>query len=188
MLAAKHAWPLVQTDIDWFVKNSSSKKIYLTQVILLYIFSGESHLPVRQNGWPSISYPGVKPNSRLAVSNVQNEQVSRAWTCIKCFATLTLNFRITIHYWTKIVNTSNPYQGVELGGSHISIPITRSLVMASMAMTASWNSRLARRHLARIVFPLTYIENWFRYVPPLKRKPKNSNLSWRWKFERIWRE
>jgi len=47
---ARNAWPIVQTDLDWFVKNGQNKKIYLTQ-----------------NGWPSTSYPGVMPNSPLAV-------------------------------------------------------------------------------------------------------------------------
>ncbi len=45
--------------------------------------------------------------------------------------------------------------------------------MASMAMTASSNSRLARKHLAKILFLHTYIENRLSLCFPLMRKPKN---------------
>ncbi|KAF8629950.1 hypothetical protein AX17_005516 [Amanita inopinata Kibby_2008] len=53
---AKKAWPLVKNDLEWFVKHSSGKKIYLSE-----------------NGWPSVTSPGVQPNSRNAVANVRNE-------------------------------------------------------------------------------------------------------------------
>ncbi|KAF8333886.1 glycoside hydrolase superfamily [Amanita rubescens] len=51
------SWPLVMNDLNWFMKNSNGKKIYLTE-----------------NGWPSTTYPGVEPNSFRAVANVANEQ------------------------------------------------------------------------------------------------------------------
>nr|GAT52508.1 b-(1-6) glucan synthase [Mycena chlorophos] len=54
---ASESWPLVQDDLDWFVDHGEGKKIYLTE-----------------NGWPSTTYPGVEPNSPLAVANVENEQ------------------------------------------------------------------------------------------------------------------
>ncbi|KAF8813502.1 hypothetical protein BYT27DRAFT_7220417 [Phlegmacium glaucopus] len=53
---ASNSWPIVTTDIDWFVNNGQNKKIYLSQ-----------------NGWPSVTYQGVEPNSPSAVANVQNE-------------------------------------------------------------------------------------------------------------------
>ncbi|KAJ7116579.1 glycoside hydrolase superfamily [Mycena epipterygia] len=53
---AKNSWPLVLTDLDWFVNNGEGKKIYLTE-----------------NGWPSVTSDGVQPNSPSAVANVQNE-------------------------------------------------------------------------------------------------------------------
>ncbi|KIM39249.1 glycoside hydrolase family 17 protein [Hebeloma cylindrosporum] len=53
---AKESWPLVESDLNWFVSNGLGKKIYLSQ-----------------NGWPSTTYPGVEPNSAKAVANVQNE-------------------------------------------------------------------------------------------------------------------
>ncbi|KXN87211.1 hypothetical protein AN958_08601 [Leucoagaricus sp. SymC.cos] len=54
---AKRAWPLVERDMNWFIKNGQGKKIYLSE-----------------NGWPSTTYPGVEPNSPNAVANVQNER------------------------------------------------------------------------------------------------------------------
>ncbi|KAJ6596040.1 glycoside hydrolase superfamily [Mycena sp. CBHHK59/15] len=53
---AKNSWPIVLTDLDWFVDNGEGKKIYLTE-----------------NGWPSVTSDGVQPNSPSAVANVQNE-------------------------------------------------------------------------------------------------------------------
>ncbi|KAK0493207.1 hypothetical protein EDD18DRAFT_1310725 [Armillaria luteobubalina] len=57
--AAGTSWPLVVNDLNWFTANASGKKIYLSQ-----------------NGWPSVTYQGVMPNSANAVADVQNESVS----------------------------------------------------------------------------------------------------------------
>ncbi|KAF6759827.1 B-(1-6) glucan synthase [Ephemerocybe angulata] len=54
---AKNSWPIVMTDLNWFLNNAGGKKIYLSQ-----------------NGWPSVTSSGVQPNSPNAVANVQNEQ------------------------------------------------------------------------------------------------------------------
>ncbi|KAJ3562847.1 hypothetical protein NP233_g9320 [Leucocoprinus birnbaumii] len=54
---ARNAWPLVQRDLNWFVQNGQGKKIHLSE-----------------NGWPSKTYPGVQPNSKKAVANIQNER------------------------------------------------------------------------------------------------------------------
>ncbi|KAJ3516518.1 hypothetical protein NLJ89_g1076 [Agrocybe chaxingu] len=54
---ASKSWPIVQNDINWFVNNGQGKKIYLSQ-----------------NGWPSVTYPGVEPNSPSAVADVANER------------------------------------------------------------------------------------------------------------------
>jgi len=35
MEIAKKSWPLVETDLNWFVSNGLGKKIYLSQVRLL---------------------------------------------------------------------------------------------------------------------------------------------------------
>ncbi|KAJ6468303.1 glycoside hydrolase superfamily [Mycena sanguinolenta] len=53
---ANKAWPIVLTDLNWFIANGEGKKIYLTE-----------------NGWPSVTSDGVQPNSPSAVANVQNE-------------------------------------------------------------------------------------------------------------------
>ncbi|KAJ7328697.1 glycoside hydrolase superfamily [Mycena albidolilacea] len=53
---ANKAWPIVLTDLNWFIDNGQGKKIYLTE-----------------NGWPSVTSDGVQPNSPSAVANVQNE-------------------------------------------------------------------------------------------------------------------
>ncbi|KAJ7760637.1 glycoside hydrolase superfamily [Mycena maculata] len=52
-----NSWPLVLTDLDWFVANGQGKKIYLTE-----------------NGWPSVTSDGVQPNSKSAVASVSSEQ------------------------------------------------------------------------------------------------------------------
>ncbi|KAF8645871.1 hypothetical protein AX16_007529 [Volvariella volvacea WC 439] len=54
---ASKSWPIVQADLDWFINNGKGKKIYLSE-----------------NGWPSVTYDGVEPNSPDAVANVQNER------------------------------------------------------------------------------------------------------------------
>ncbi|KAJ7082856.1 glycoside hydrolase superfamily [Mycena belliarum] len=46
---ASESWPIVLTDLDWFVNNGQGKKIYLSE-----------------NGWPSVTSEGVQPNSPLA--------------------------------------------------------------------------------------------------------------------------
>lgn len=53
---ARNSWPLVMNDLGWFLKNAGGKKIYLSE-----------------NGWPSVTSSGVRPNSHYAVANVQNE-------------------------------------------------------------------------------------------------------------------
>ncbi|KAJ7220285.1 B-(1-6) glucan synthase [Mycena pura] len=53
---ANNSFPLVLTDLDWFIDNGEGKKIYFTE-----------------NGWPSVTSSGVQPNSPSAVANVQNE-------------------------------------------------------------------------------------------------------------------
>ncbi|KAF7327377.1 B-(1-6) glucan synthase [Mycena kentingensis (nom. inval.)] len=53
---ANKSWPLVQSDLNWFLDNGGGKKIYFSQ-----------------NGWPSVTSDGVQPNSPSAVANVQNE-------------------------------------------------------------------------------------------------------------------
>jgi exo-beta-1,3-glucanase (GH17 family) len=55
---ANQAWPIVLTDLDWFINNGLGKKIWLTE-----------------NGWPSVTSPSVQPNSPKAVADVPNEQV-----------------------------------------------------------------------------------------------------------------
>ncbi|KAF9007458.1 B-(1-6) glucan synthase [Cyathus striatus] len=54
---ANNSWPIVLTDLNWFVDNGAGKKIYLSE-----------------NGWPSVTSDGVQPNSPSAVANVQNEK------------------------------------------------------------------------------------------------------------------
>ncbi|KAG1777729.1 glycoside hydrolase superfamily [Suillus placidus] len=51
------AWPLVQTDMNWFIQHGNGKKMYFDE-----------------NGWPSVTSSGVQPNSILAQSSVANEE------------------------------------------------------------------------------------------------------------------
>jgi len=51
------SWPIVETDLNWFIDHGLGKKIILSE-----------------NGWPSKTYSGVKPNSPNAVANVHNEE------------------------------------------------------------------------------------------------------------------
>lgn len=75
---ASKAWPLVQADLTWWIANGEKKKIYLTEVryLLLGVIPRWYLCTTLQNGWPSVSYSGVEPNSAAAVANVQNEHVS----------------------------------------------------------------------------------------------------------------
>ncbi|KAF5342415.1 hypothetical protein D9611_001374 [Ephemerocybe angulata] len=75
--AAKNSWPIVMTDLNWFLNNAGGKKIYLSQVRNCRSnFPGITELTTKffQNGWPSVTSSGVQPNSPNAVANVQNEQ------------------------------------------------------------------------------------------------------------------
>ncbi|KAI0266830.1 glycoside hydrolase superfamily [Gloeopeniophorella convolvens] len=51
------AWPLVQADLNFFIKHGKGKKMYFDE-----------------NGWPSVESDGVQANSPHAVANVANEQ------------------------------------------------------------------------------------------------------------------
>ncbi|KIL65690.1 glycoside hydrolase family 17 protein [Amanita muscaria Koide BX008] len=53
---ARNSWPLIMQDLNWFMKNSNGKKIYLSE-----------------NGWPSSTSSNIQPNSANAVANVRNE-------------------------------------------------------------------------------------------------------------------
>ncbi|TFK54074.1 hypothetical protein OE88DRAFT_1624393 [Heliocybe sulcata] len=54
---ANNAWPLVLTDLDWFVEHGDGKKMYFDE-----------------NGWlSSATLPSQQPTSPYAVANVQNE-------------------------------------------------------------------------------------------------------------------
>ncbi|KNZ73371.1 hypothetical protein J132_07669 [Termitomyces sp. J132] len=55
---ANKSWPIVQSDLDYFISQGEGvKKIWFSE-----------------NGWPSVTSPGVQPNSPSAVANVQNEK------------------------------------------------------------------------------------------------------------------
>ncbi|KAN0090826.1 glycoside hydrolase family 17 protein [Tylopilus felleus] len=51
------AWPLVVTDMDWFIQNGNGKKMYFDE-----------------NGWPSVTSSSVQPNSPNAVASISSEQ------------------------------------------------------------------------------------------------------------------
>jgi len=54
---ANQSWPLVLTDLDWFIEHGDGKKMYFDE-----------------NGWPSVTSPSVQPNSPLAVADIPNEE------------------------------------------------------------------------------------------------------------------
>jgi len=58
-LAGDKAWPIVSADLDYFIEKGNGKKIWFSQ-----------------NGWPSVTSPGVQPNSPDAVADIANEAVS----------------------------------------------------------------------------------------------------------------
>ncbi len=73
---AKNAWPLVQTDLQWFIDHGNGKKMYFDEVGRSSNISVHVLSRVYQNGWPSVTSEGVQPNSPDAVANVANEKVS----------------------------------------------------------------------------------------------------------------
>jgi len=54
---ANNSWPLVLSDLNYFISQAQGKKIWFSE-----------------NGWPSKTSPGVQPNSPSAVADVQNEK------------------------------------------------------------------------------------------------------------------
>lgn len=50
---ANKSWPIVLTDLDWFIDNGEGKKIYLTEVSVVLNFSRQL-TNFTQNGWPSV--------------------------------------------------------------------------------------------------------------------------------------
>ena len=74
---ANESWPLVLNDLDWFIEHGNGKKMYFDEVWKVYSNSPVQMLMILpfQNGWPSVTSPSVQPNSPLAVSDVENEQV-----------------------------------------------------------------------------------------------------------------
>ena len=50
---------MVSADLDYFIEKGNGKKIWFSE-----------------NGWPSVTSPGVQPNSPNATANVENEAVS----------------------------------------------------------------------------------------------------------------
>jgi hypothetical protein len=57
-LVANNSWHDVVNDLDFFIDNGNGKKMYFDE-----------------NGWPSVTSPGVQNNSVNAVANVENEKV-----------------------------------------------------------------------------------------------------------------
>ncbi|KAI9442198.1 hypothetical protein H4582DRAFT_2054704 [Lactarius indigo] len=51
------AWGAVQSDLNFFIQYGNGKKMYFDE-----------------NGWPSVTSTGVKPQSKAAVASVSNEQ------------------------------------------------------------------------------------------------------------------
>jgi len=51
------AWPLVETDMNWFIQHGNGKKMYFDE-----------------NGWPSVTSPSVQPNGPGANASVSSEQ------------------------------------------------------------------------------------------------------------------
>ncbi|KAG2129837.1 glycoside hydrolase superfamily [Suillus bovinus] len=51
------AWPLLEIDMNWFIEHGNGKKMYFDE-----------------NGWPSVTSPGVQANSILAQCSVANEE------------------------------------------------------------------------------------------------------------------
>ncbi|KAI6030056.1 hypothetical protein EDC04DRAFT_2898701 [Pisolithus marmoratus] len=75
------AWPIVQQDINWFTHYGKSKKIYFSQkntmvavMDTLKEFISLTTIFSLQNGWPSVTSPGVEPNTPNAVASVSSEQ------------------------------------------------------------------------------------------------------------------
>lgn len=106
------AWPIVLTDLNWFVNNCGGKKIYLSEVsVVIPLRSTGLIFDLKQNGWPSTTYPGVEPNSPDAVADVQNEKVSKS----SAFEKHKVTSRSQLYY--KLLDDNCTYlKGVAGGG------------------------------------------------------------------------
>jgi len=65
----------VQKDLSWFVQRVNGRKIWFSQVDDRSSFARALFLIPTKNGWPSVTYPGVEPNSPDAVASVAQESV-----------------------------------------------------------------------------------------------------------------
>ncbi|KAK0196176.1 glycoside hydrolase superfamily [Armillaria mellea] len=92
---ASASWPIVLTDLDWFIENGEGKKIYLTE-----------------NGWPSVTSQGVQPNSLNAVADIQNESVSSL--CLPIM--YKLSFMFTLQDYYKLLDSKCAYLKTAAGG------------------------------------------------------------------------
>ena len=67
----------MKKDLDWFVQRVGGRKIWFSQVgdESFFIHHLFPLTPTIKNGWPSVTYPGVEPNSPNAVASVAEEAV-----------------------------------------------------------------------------------------------------------------
>lgn len=110
-ITGDQAWPLVLTDLNYFIDHGLGKKIILTE-----------------NGWPSEHYPGVEPNSPNAVSSVASEEVSHLFfeltPKVDCHES-----RRTTKSLTRTVQTSKQLRAVVSVGFGIYTGLVSSLLL-----------------------------------------------------------
>lgn len=76
LYSANKAWPLVTADLKWFIDHGHGKKMYMDEVSTFFSLDYlGTQTTALQNGWPSVTSDGVKPNSPDAVADIPNEQV-----------------------------------------------------------------------------------------------------------------
>jgi hypothetical protein len=108
------AWPLVEIDLNWFIAHGNGKKIYLDEVCLKWSYRLTLSLmrPTSQNGWPSVTSPGVQPNSVLAQPSVANEAVSQ----LEIYTATTRN--LVMASTTRLVKRNSPSSLVHAVSRH----------------------------------------------------------------------
>ena len=75
LITGDKAWPLVLNDLNWFIEHGKGKKMYFDEVRVYHKMHAVLPRQRLQNGWPSVTSPGVQPNSPDAIANIPSEKV-----------------------------------------------------------------------------------------------------------------
>jgi len=129
--AASEAWPIVDNDLNWFYNNGQKKKLYLSQVSLVYFRTvGLSQTGVERLAFGDLSWSGTQqPFCGIRCS----ERKGPSYLSIPEEPNGTNNPRHILIFSTPNVHISRMRQMAGWAGLRISILIIRNPAMGYMA-------------------------------------------------------